>query len=168
MSIFLLIVTFYLDKQKNFGEPLLQDQVNGLKESAAMLYKLNRESWKDCKTFRIQARKTFGFDDLYQQRLKKQANEQIKKEDEATILHAYSILKIFSKYETLPPMREQLDLVHRNLRPHLQQFVKRSQYNSAEELIKLFKDIERAEKTKRKRNQPADKNTMKISAANPF
>ena len=111
-------------------------------DTAATWYRNEKEKWVASQDFLTAARRWCGTTKRYQQRLITEANNRTQGEDEAARDYITCLIAIVRKLSPPPCLEQQLDQLHRNLRPQLQAMVRRTEFDSVEGLLELVVDAE--------------------------
>lgn len=111
-------------------------------DTAATWYRNHRDKWTTWQDFVTAARRWYGTSRRYQQRLVAEANSRTQGADEPVRDYLTCLTAIMSKISPPPSLEQQLDQLHRNLRPQLQAMVRRADFRSVEELLELAVDAE--------------------------
>ena len=111
-------------------------------DTAATWYRNEKEKWATWQNFVTAARRWYGTTKRYQQRLVAEANNRTQGADEAVRDYITCLVAIIRKISPPPSLEQQLDQLHRNLRPQLQGMVRRTEYITVEGLLKLAVDAE--------------------------
>ena len=111
-------------------------------DTAATLCLNEKDNWNTWQDFLTAARRWSGTTKKYQQRLLTEANNRTQGADEAVRDYITCLVAILRKVSPLPSLEQQLDQLHRNLRPQLQAMVRRTDFNSVEGLLELVQEAE--------------------------
>ena len=111
-------------------------------DTAATWYRNEKEKWATWQDFVTAARRWYGTTKRYQQRLVAEANNRTQGADEAVRDYITCLVAIIRKISPPPSLEQQLDQLHRNLRPQLQAMVRRTDFNTVEGLLELAVDAE--------------------------
>ena len=111
-------------------------------DTAATWYRNEKEKWTTWPDFLSSARRWYGPTKRVQQLLIAEANNRTQGEDEAVRDYIICLTAITRKISPPPSLEQQLDQLHRNLRPQLQTMVRRRDFRTVEELLELAVDAE--------------------------
>ena len=111
-------------------------------DTAATWYRNEKEKWATWQDFLTAARRWYGTTKRYQQRLVAEANNRTQGADEAVRDYITCLIAIVRKISPPPSVEQQLDQLHRNLRPQLQAMVRRTDFSTVEGLLELAVDAE--------------------------
>ena len=111
-------------------------------DTAATWYRNEKDNWNTWQDFLTAARRWYGTTNRYQQRLLTEANNRTQGADEVVRDCIMCLIAILRKVSPLPSLEQQLDQLHRNLRPQLQAMVRRTDLNSVEGLLELAQEAE--------------------------
>ena len=111
-------------------------------DTAATWYRNEKEKWATWQDFVTAARRWYGTTKRYQQRLLAEANNRTQGADEAVRDYITCLIAIIRKISPPPSLEQQLDQLHRNLRPQLQGMVRRTDFKTVEDLLELAVDAE--------------------------
>ena len=111
-------------------------------DTAATWYRNEKEKWATWQDFVTAARRWYGTTKRYQQRLLAEASNRTQGADEAVRDYITCLIAILRKVSPPPTLEQQLDQLHRNLRPQLQGMVRRTDFNSVEQLLELAVEAE--------------------------
>ena len=111
-------------------------------DTAATWYRNEKEKWTTWQDFVTAARRRYGTTKRYQQQLVAEANNRTQGADEAVRDYITCLIAIIRKLSPPPSLEQQLDQLHRNLRPQLQAMVRRTEFSTVEGLLELAVDAE--------------------------
>ena len=123
-------------------EEVLSSLSELLTDTAATWYRNEKEKWTTWQDFLTAARRWYGTTKRYQQRLIAEANNRTQGEDELVRDDITCLIAIIRKISPPLSLHQQLDQLHRNLRPQLQAMVRRTEFDSVEGLLELAVDAE--------------------------
>ena len=130
-------------------------------DTAATWYRNEKDKWATWQDFLTAARRWYGTTKRYQQRLLTEANNRTQGADEAVRDYITCLIAILRKMSPAPSQEQQLDQLHRNLRPQLQAMVRRTDFNSVEGLLELAVEAEQTlENAKTFRPPPLPSSTL--------
>ena len=86
-------------------------------DTAATWYRNEKEKWATWQDFLTAARRWYGMTNRYQQRSIAEANNRTQGEDETVKDYITCLIAIVRKISPPPSLEQQLDQLHRNLRP---------------------------------------------------
>ena len=123
-------------------EELLSSLSELFTDTAATWYRNEKEKWTTWKDFVSAARRWYGTTKGFQQRLIAEANNRTQGGEEAVRDYITCLIAINRKISPPPSLEQQLDQLHRNLRPQLQAMVRRTEFHTVEGLLELAVDAE--------------------------
>ena len=125
-------------------EKVLSSLLELFTNTDATWYRNEKEKWGTWQDFLTAARRWYGTTKRYQQRLIAEANNRTQGEDEVVRNYITCLIAIVRKISPPPSLEQQLDQLHRNLRPQLQAMVRRTDFRTVEGLLELAVDAEQA------------------------
>ena len=122
---------------------------------AATWYKNKRHTWRSWQDFIEAITHMYGGDRGHQQRILAEINARTQGRDELTRDYVVNLQAMILKLIPLPSMAQQLDMLHRNMRPELQKMVMRNQITDYRGLLDLAQEAELALAADEVYNSPA-------------
>ena len=119
-------------------------------DTAATCYSKEKHKWKCWMDFLSAARRWYGTSRRYQQRWVSEANNRTQGTDEAVRVYITCLVPIMRKLSPPPSTEQQLDLLHRNLKPQIQAMVLRAEVLAVEDLLDLAVEAEQTVEYKKK------------------
>ena len=123
-----------------------EDLLNAMTElmSGVALYwcRQSRVNWHTWSDFCVAARRCYGLDSKFQQRLVVEAQTRTQGRQEPVRDYIFCLLTMLSKMDKPWSVEEQLDLLHKNMLPNLKQLVKRHKFTNVDKLLELARDAE--------------------------
>ncbi|CAB0042486.1 unnamed protein product [Trichogramma brassicae] len=123
-------------------EDLLNSITELLTGQARLWCRQERSQWKKWEDFCIAARRCYGIDRRYQQKLELEAQRRTQGRTEPVNHYVYCLLTIIGKLAEPWTLQRKLDLLHNNMLPSLQKQVPRYKARSIDEFVELARDAE--------------------------
>ncbi|CAB0037100.1 unnamed protein product [Trichogramma brassicae] len=123
-------------------EDLLNSITELLTGQARLWCRQERLQWNRWEDFCIAARRCYGIDRRYQQKLELEAQRRTQGRTEPVNHYVYCLLTIIGKLAEPWTLQRKLDLLHNNMLPSLQKQVPRYKARSIDEFIELARDAE--------------------------
>ena len=130
-----------VDECRNLAKMSEEEILSSLSELfagvAATWYQNNKGNWSTMSEFCATARKWYGANRRFQQRILQEATPRTQGREEPVYDFITCLLSILKKIEPPRPLAHQLDTLHRNLRPHFQRMVRRVDFNDIDSVLEL-------------------------------
>ncbi|KAL7295103.1 hypothetical protein TKK_0011571 [Trichogramma kaykai] len=123
-------------------EDLLDSITELLTGQARLWCRQERSQWTTWKDFCTAARRCYGIDRRYQQKLELEAERRTQGRTEPVNHYVYCLLTIIGKLAEPWTVERKLDLLHNNMLPSLQKQVPRYKARSIDEFVELARDAE--------------------------
>ena len=104
---------------------------------AATWYQNNKAKWSTWEEFCASARKWYGPNHRFQQRILQEATARTQGREEPVRDFTTCLLSIMKKIDLPLSLSHQLDTLHRNLRPDLQRMARRCDFDDIDTLLEL-------------------------------
>ena len=142
IDVFLNRVEECRDLAKMSEEEMLSSLSELFAGVAATWYQNNKANWSTWNEFCASARKWYGANRRFQQRILQEATARTQGKEEPVRDFITCLLSILKKIEPPLPLAHQLDTLHRNLRPDLQRMVRRVDFDDIDTLLELSVEAE--------------------------
>lgn len=121
---------------------------------AIQWYRVEHEDWLSWNDFCAAARRTYGVDRTFQQRLEAEANARTQGAEEPVRNYIYCLRAILKRYDRRLPLEKEIDLLHKNMLPDLQLFVRREEIQDVQTLLQRAMEAERINESRRAYRPP--------------
>ncbi|CAB0034823.1 unnamed protein product [Trichogramma brassicae] len=139
-------------------EDLLNSITELLTGQARLWCRQERSQWKRWEDFCIAARRCYGIDRRYQQKLELEAQRRTQGRTEPVNHYDYCLLTIIGELAEPWTLQRKLDLLYNNMLPSLQKQVPRYKALSIDEFIELARDAENLHSTEKLYEPPIPSN----------
>ena len=127
---------------ENVGRRDANCSLRAIRRSRCHVLPDNKANWSTWEEFCASARKWYGANRRFQQRILQEATARTQGREEPVRDFITCLLSIMKKVDAPLPLAHQLDRLHRNLRPDLQRMVTRGDFDDIDTLLELSVEAE--------------------------
>ena len=130
-------------------------------DTAAIWHRNERENWTCYQDFVNAARRWYGKSSGFEVKLQAEANARTQGEKESTKDYITQLKAVMLRMSPRPSLQKMLDLLYRNMLPCMKERIRRTEFNTVEELVDRAKAVEEMiEETKTYRPPPKPENSL--------